>query len=84
MNLSEIKNILKCHGQDCLDLSDRLKSEGNTISKRDKDLIRVAMYPIIQEQCGFLQQAFLMESKETFNMAKHSIKEAFDFLVSDF
>ena len=80
MNLAEIKHILKCHGQDCLDLSDRLKSEGGTIPKRDKDLIRIAMFPIIQEQCSFLQHAFLMERREAFNEAKHYIKEAFDFI----
>lgn len=80
MNIAEVKHILENQGHACLDLSKRLHAEGAKLSSRDKELIRVAYYPVIAEQSIFLKTAFLADNIDALENSMFTIKEIFEFL----
>lgn len=80
MNIRDIKRVLNEQGKACFELAERLQSEGHELSDREKEMVRIAYYPIIAERTLFIKHAFLMNEIDDMKHNMDTIEEIINYL----
>ena len=81
MNIRDIKRVLNEQGKACFELAEKLQEKGtDPISDRDKELMRIAYYPIIAEKALFIKHAFLMNDIDDMKRSMDAIEQISDIL----
>ena len=59
MDLHQMKHMLQEHGKNCLELAERMNEKGKPLSLEDRELLRSAVLPAVNECTDLLKAAFI-------------------------
>lgn len=78
LDIDDFKVILREHADRCAQLADKLTETGDKLKPEDRGLLRVAMYPMIDESITMLKSAYLMGRLDWMDVEVERIREFAD------
>ena len=81
MNHHDIRANLEQHAERCLELAKKVGPKGGELTTSDKELIRLAYVPAVDEMQGMIKSAFVSGMKEWAGHEMERLEKLIGFLI---